>query len=201
MKKIFFTTILVCYTFSVFSQTAKETKEFIETKFNELNLITDSTIIFNSNNWSTYHIQNLLYFRSKFIVLMKITQHTTYGGNIPSMQSNKFTDEDFFIDISKLSTVSFKKVNNKCVVTFISNNPTSNYKFMTKETNKSTFGSYGDFLQTDLKLINKKFSNNIYPFEISFYTNTYDEEIIRKLKKAFKHLVGLNGGKIIDDLF
>lgn len=186
---------------NVFSQTLEETKDYIETKFKELNLTTDSTTVFSNYNFFTYHIQNLLYFNRKFIVLSKYTQHSIYGGNSGMRQSTKYSEENYLVDISKLSSINFKKVNNKCVVTFFSKNTNSNFKFATEESDKPTSSIIGDFLDTELNLINKKFSNKIYPFEISFYTNTYDEEIIGKLKKAFKHLVGLNGGKIIDDLF
>ena len=203
MKKVFITSILICSTFNAFCQTVEETKEFIKMKLDELKLRIEIQYpkTFNPTTLSS----DVIYFDKSFMGI----NHTYYKHK--KIESNYSGDRyEIAIDIN-LNEVLWVNLKNIKSIKIEKSEKIDNINMWGKiifkgdESKPYYYDYYGE--NAFIKYFNffnnatqfKETQNGINAIEIRFLN--YNEENLNKLKKAFSHLIKLNGGQIIDDLF
>ena len=193
MKKIFITILLVCCTFSVFSQTAEETKEYIKLKSKSFDLGYSSDNIgdkFYPKIINNYNFE----FYDKYLIIERNNMFETAVANNWDISSTDY----ICIELKKIKSIIYEKDRNSkewdSKGTIYINNDADEFPYVFNNQKKYMVTS---FLSSKDKESLKY--EKILPIRIS--VRKYDEQTFIKLKKAFKHLVELNGGKIIDDLF
>ena len=202
MNKILLSIPLLFLSFYSFSQTKKETEDFIKLKLDQLELRVEMNFP-NTVNPTTIS-SDYFTFENNHISI----QHNNYA---TKKISNNFYDKyDIEIDenLSDWVWVELKKIKS-IEIKRIPKNEVINYEGIIILKGDDINPYYYRYVGKNR--LNKNLSYFIAPKEfkekphgigtitISFLN--YNEEIISKLKKAFSHLVKLNGGQIIDDLF
>lgn len=196
MKKYILISILVITTFECSSQSIEETKLFITKKINELVLEYyipktngNGDLIKKSNgDYDTYlDHKEILSFKKNYIIIKSIFSDD-YIKNFGSKDSIRYT----LINIPKIISYDVDYFLNNGVI-----------EFETKEhgikiLNEKEFHSF--LKSPNFKFVKNNNKDDNY-FPIYFIYTSDLENTKAKTKKAFKHLVKLYGGKIIDDIF
>jgi hypothetical protein len=194
MKKIFITTIIICNFFSVSAQTAEETKEFIKLKSRALDLHTNI-----KNYWSKkpqiikYNLYNFSFY-DKYLIIERDNMLESGPNNGWEVNSTDY----ICIELKRVKSIDFEKSqfdDEQLKGDILINNNTKEFPYIFENQKNNLLVS--GFLNSK----NKEKYKYTSELPIRINVQKYDEETFNKFRKAFKHLVGLYGGKIIDDLF
>ena len=197
MKKYILISILLMTTFECTSQSIVETKLFITKKINELILEKNFTktnengdLIKKSNGEYEYILgyKSILSFKKNYLIIKETIYDDDY------MKKNNLKDSISYtlINISKIISYNVDYFLNNGII-----------EFETKENGIKILNEkeFHLFLNSpNFKFVNNNNKDDNY-FPIYFIYTSDLENTKVKTKKAFKHLVKLYGGKIIDDLF
>lgn len=187
--------ILLFITSHLFSQTAIDIKDYIKYKSNSFNMKIHN---YDPKGLNTFFpdLQGhfILDFNNNFLVITRYYTKTNKETN-----RNEIKNVDYYlIEINRIKTLTLRKDRlydgDQLNGTININAGTDEFVYFFK-----------DQLYLDVNsFINSK-NKNDFKFErvlpISINIENYDEENFAKFKKAFKHLVNLYGGNIIDDIF
>jgi hypothetical protein len=197
MKKYLIIIILLNATHNCTSQTIDETKSYITKNINELILERNFTktnengdLIKKANGEYEYILgyKSLLSFKKNYLIIKEIIYDNDY------MIKNNLKDSISYtlINISKIISYNVEYFLNDGLI-----------EFETKENgikilNEKEFHSF--LVNPNFKFFKKNNKEDNYTSISFIYTSDLENTKLRT-KKAFKHLVKLYGGKIIDDLF
>lgn len=184
-------------TFECTSQSIEETKLFITKKFNELNL---AKYLYKKNNNGDFIKKS----DGEYEEVLGYRSIISFNKNYLIIKE-KIYDDDYMIKFNSGDSISYTLINISKLISydvdiFLSE---GRIQFWTKENgikilNEKEFHLFLN--SSNFKFVkNNNKDDNYYPI---FFMNPSDLENTKvKTKKAFKHLVGLYGGKIIDELF
>lgn len=182
MKKSILTLIIILFTKVCFSQTIEETKEYIILKMKNVN--TEYSIF--SNQKTTIYFE----FYKNFLLIKDI-----YNKN------NDFNGFKYrIIDLKKIKSFNFDKntyqiLGKTFIEKYIVIDLGEDFPYCIEKNTEANFiiDSKSEF---ELYQLHYNCPN---PIRIKYESTDLENE--QKITKAFKHLVKLYGGKIIDDLF
>jgi hypothetical protein len=176
MKKSLLILIIILFTNVCFSQTIEETKEFISLKLFDLNT------------------EESFEFHKQYLLIKEVHQKIDSNGKVNNDNEYRYT----IIELKKIKSIKFDeytaeigggKYTFKRIVIIIGDGFP-----ICLEKNKDPYNLINS--KIDLNKLRNKCSN---PQRIIYKNSNVESE--QKIIKAFKHLVKLYGGKIIDDLF
>lgn len=200
-KLLLFFLILTFFTNKSLSQSKSETEQFILLNLKSIGL---EQILFDSSFY--YRTSTVRFFQNYFIIKEEFNRIINNKPNINVLH--------YLIEVSKINEIEIirdidfeKKLKSSLA-------GSSDEKDIYKESGYISFNKNSDYLglgylikdKTDeeiediIKKKNLLEEGNRSTIILKFW-NTNDINKLNKLRLAFKHLVALNGGKILEDLF
>jgi hypothetical protein len=192
MKKIYLLIIFIVLINNISKgQSLEETMKFIEIKLEEMGFENDVTPKYKPYLKTDIHEFEI---KNNFLIAKRTMRDYTYGDLI---------DESYIlIYIPNIISTNFElKVYNdgsRGRYFKIKTKNSSIYSFISKQSKFEVYNFIYNFNPLKIKMYNE---NLLGITDIDFEYINVNPNLEEKIKKAIKHLVGLKGGKIIDDLF